>query len=102
MRFTKAKIQDRAIGHRSPIEALASWYDRHSELFTAPVMMQDHNLAERDSYISTSIYASWIDAINSACEVAREYFKSHDIKICNAARDGKLEVFERANFDSLF
>jgi transposase InsO family protein len=42
-------IPQQAIGHRSPIEALASWYDQHSELFIAPVMMKDHNHAERDS-----------------------------------------------------
>ena len=37
-----------------------------------------------------------------AYKVARQYAESHEIKIFNATRGGKLEVFERINFDSLF
>lgn len=33
---------------------------------------------------------------------AKEYAESHDVKIYNATRGGKLEVFERVDFDSLF
>lgn len=33
---------------------------------------------------------------------AKEYADSHDIKIYNATRGGKLEVFPRVDFDSLF
>lgn len=33
---------------------------------------------------------------------AKEYADTHGIKIYNATRGGKLEVFERVNFDSLF
>jgi transposase InsO family protein len=32
-------IPQQAIGHSSPIDALASWYVQHPELFIAPVMM---------------------------------------------------------------
>lgn len=35
-------------------------------------------------------------------QVAREYADAHGIKIYNATRGGKLEVFERVDFDSLF
>ncbi|MDR0717962.1 MAG: integrase core domain-containing protein, partial [Azoarcus sp.] len=38
-------IPQRAIGHRSPVDALASWYEQHPELF----VRQAHNQAERDS-----------------------------------------------------
>lgn len=38
----------------------------------------------------------------SAYEKAKEYAETHHIKICNATRGGKLEVFERVNFDDLF
>ncbi|MDR2365700.1 MAG: hypothetical protein LBD68_07590 [Zoogloeaceae bacterium] len=38
-------IPQPTIGHRSPINALASWYDRHPNLFIAPV----YNHAECDS-----------------------------------------------------
>lgn len=37
-----------------------------------------------------------------AYEAARQYAESHGIKIFNATRGGKLEVFERVDFDSLF
>ena len=37
-----------------------------------------------------------------AYEQAKAYCDSHDIKIYNATRGGKLEVFPRVDFDSLF
>ncbi len=37
----------------------------------------------------------------SAYESAREYAESHNIKIYNATRGGKLEIFERTNFDAI-
>lgn len=37
-----------------------------------------------------------------AYQVANKYCKEHDIKIYNATRGGKLEEFERVDFDSLF
>ncbi|MDR2260888.1 MAG: integrase core domain-containing protein, partial [Azoarcus sp.] len=39
-------IPHRAFGHRSPIDALASWYDRYPEMFVRMVC----NQAERDRY----------------------------------------------------
>jgi hypothetical protein len=51
-------IPQQAIGDRSPIDALASWYAQHPELFIAPVIIQDHNQAERDTYISFGLKAS--------------------------------------------
>lgn len=37
----------------------------------------------------------------AAYKVAKEYADTHGIKIYNATRGGKLEVFERVNFDDL-
>jgi hypothetical protein len=37
-----------------------------------------------------------------AYQKARQYAEEHGIKIYNATRGGKLEVFERVNFDNLF
>ena len=37
-----------------------------------------------------------------AYTIAREYCDTHGITICNATRGGKLEVFNRVDFDSLF
>lgn len=43
-----------------------------------------------------------VDASTMAFDTAREYAETHGIKIYNATRGGKLEVFERVDFDSLF
>lgn len=43
-----------------------------------------------------------VDASTMAFESARDYADAHGIKIYNATRGGKLEVFERRDFDSLF
>ena len=40
--------------------------------------------------------------VELAFEAAKEYAKEHDIKIYNATRGGKLEMFERVDFDELF
>lgn len=37
-----------------------------------------------------------------AWQTAKKYCDEHEIKIYNATRGGKLEVFERVNFDTLF
>ncbi len=42
------------------------------------------------------------DKVFIAYRKAKEYADSHGIKIYNATRGGKLEVFERVDFDSLF
>jgi hypothetical protein len=46
---TATFIPQQAIGHRSPIDALASWYAQHPELFIAPVMIKEHNQTELDT-----------------------------------------------------
>ncbi|MBQ9528199.1 MAG: DUF115 domain-containing protein, partial [Fretibacterium sp.] len=46
-----------------------------------------------------SVYC--IDEVTLAYMAAREYAKEHGIRILNATRGGKLEVFERVNFDKL-
>ncbi len=42
------------------------------------------------------------EVVLKAYETARRYAKEHNIKIYNATRGGKLEVFERVDFDTLF
>lgn len=42
------------------------------------------------------------DAMDLAYEKAERYSREHGFRIYNATRRGKLEVFERVNFDSLF
>ena len=43
-----------------------------------------------------------VQRIHNAWCCARDYANQHDFKICNATKGGKLEVFERVDFDSLF
>ncbi len=56
-----------------------------------------------ESYHSkSSPYNCAVDMSTAAYQAAKEYADSHNIKIRNATRGGKLEVFERVDFDSLF
>ena len=60
------------------------------------------NNVERHFYQDSQlIMASAIDILNSSLKFAREYCDKHGIRIRNATRGGKLEIFERINFDSL-
>lgn len=47
-------------------------------------------------------YALNLDKIMLAYQAAKQYADSHGIKIFNATRGGKLEIFPRVDFDSLF
>lgn len=50
----------------------------------------------------TAITAMNYEATTAAFEAARRYCDEHGITIRNATRGGKLEAFERVDFDSLF
>ena len=43
-----------------------------------------------------------IDWINAAYESAEKYSRENGFRIFNATRGGKLEIFERVDFDKLF
>ena len=45
---------------------------------------------------------SYIDASMKALRLSREYADAHGIKIYNATRGGKLEIFERMDVDIIF
>lgn len=44
----------------------------------------------------------YFDCVNRHYKVARDYAEAHGIKIFNATRGGKLEVFERVDVDKVF
>ena len=46
-------------------------------------------------------YPANLNAAEYAYTIAKEYGDTHGVKICNATRGGKLEVFERVDFDDL-
>lgn len=50
---------------------------------------------------SETVYAD-VEGMTNAYLTASKYAGSHGIKIYNATRGGKLEVFKRVDFDSLF
>ncbi len=58
------------------------------------------NHAEGMNQVSDGIY--YVDFILKGWLAAKQYADSHGIKIYNATRGGKLEVFPRVDFDSLF
>lgn len=45
---------------------------------------------------------SYTDQVKNSYEKAKKYADEHGIKIYNATRGGKLEIFPRVDFDSLF
>lgn len=61
---------------------------------THPDEIDDGELGTYGLYNKKLIEDGWL--------FAKEYTDSHGIKIYNATRGGKLEVFERVNFDDLF
>ena len=63
---------------------------------------QDHFLKE---YNLKEVYYNGymgIDLIECAYRTAKRYFEEHGGHIYNATRGGKLEIFDRVDFDSLF
>ena len=49
-----------------------------------------------------SVMFQYIESSNYSYELAKKFAQEKDVKIYNATRGGKLEIFERVNFDSLF
>lgn len=58
------------------------------------------NHMEQMEQVNKGIYH--VDLITDGFICAKDYAESHGIKIYNATRGGKLEVFERVDFDTLF
>ncbi|MCL2399028.1 MAG: DUF115 domain-containing protein [Defluviitaleaceae bacterium] len=54
------------------------------------------------SKYTPSVHPLMVDLVDASYENANEYAKKHGIKIYNATRGGKLEMFERIDFDALF
>lgn len=56
---------------------------------------------DNSKYTKTSNYPFDLVTTQYSYTIAREYCDTHGIKIYNATRGGKLEVFERVDFDEL-
>ncbi|UHA57891.1 hypothetical protein KDJ21_013425 [Metabacillus litoralis] len=57
---------------------------------------EEYNTDKDDLYIPN------VEVSTRAFKVAKKYADKNNIKIYNATRGGKLEVFERVDFDKLF
>ena len=76
--------------------------------FSYSVIRDAHGKVYKDNsvkdYFFGEKYSETVLSYNSslhAYQVAREYADAHGIKIYNATRGGKLEVFERVDFDKV-
>lgn len=59
----------------------------------------NNHMNEIDQADNGLYYMDWIE---QGWLCAKKYAEEHNIKIYNATRGGKLEIFERVNFDDLF
>lgn len=77
-----------------------TYMNNNGEILTDPnvkdYFTDDYNKDKKDLYIPN------IDLSTSTYIAAKEYADTHGIKIFNATRGGRLEVFPRIDFDSLF
>lgn len=55
-----------------------------------------------ESYKPEEKGIGYVKQVTLAYESAKQYTDSHEIKIYNVTRGGKLGIFERVDFDSLF
>lgn len=72
--------------------------DSSGSIVSNPNAKQSHFYKDDDIM---KVYAD-ADGMTNAYIAAKQYADAHGIKIYNATRGGKLEVFERVDFDSLF
>lgn len=65
--------------------------------------IQEHGSKYNHFYAEKELTSvSYTDQVKAGYERAKRYADEHGIKIYNATRGGKLEIFERKDFDSLF
>ena len=65
--------------------------------------INNHFKKEKNEHVMTTSYINDSnECVLRGYKAAKQYADSHGIKIYNATRGGKLEVFPRVDFDSLF
>lgn len=75
----------------------------HKEAFKNGEVKVNENIKNHTNEIGQDVEGIYyVDLILDGWKFAKKYADSHGIKIYNATRGGKLEVFERVNFDELF
>lgn len=64
-------------------------------------VLKDHFVEDNCYMESTFLYLPLVDIIKAAYMSAHKYADAHNVKIYNATRGGKLDLFERVDFDIL-
>lgn len=78
-------------------------YSFRNELKSNGKLVVNHNVQTHMKNMDQSEEGRYcVEAIMEEYLCAKNYAESHGIKIYNATRGGKLEVFERVDFDTLF
>ena len=75
---------------------------RYSVSLRADGTIEHNDVKDHFSETDTLANLPQLDKSTLAYKSAKKYADEHGIKIYNATRGGKLEVFERVDFDSLF
>ena len=92
VRANKDNFKDGQVINFAPEIQVVEGIQNH---FCADYMEGVHEIGEK-----ATAYA--IDEATLSYQSAKQYAQAHSIKIKNATRGGKLNVFPRVNFDSLF
>jgi hypothetical protein len=79
------------------LEAKGHFYEENAdELQLRREILPEHNISDKDDW------EAYQNHTNKFYRVAGDHAESKGIRILNATRGGKLEVFERVDFDGIF
>lgn len=77
--------------------------DRNGKIYRDPTVKSSYFKGMRDSQgkLGDGVSYQNVVSMNNSYELAKRFAEKHGVKICNATRGGKLELFERVDFDEL-
>lgn len=78
--------------------------DKNGKVYDDPTVKSSYFKGMKDSNgkLGDGISVQSVEAMNYSYKICKEFAEKKGVKIYNATRGGKLEVFERVDFDSLF
>lgn len=78
--------------------------DKNGKVYNDPSVQSSYFAGMKDSHgkLGDGVSAQNVEAMNYSYQLAKQFADEHGVKIYNATRGGKLEVFPRVDFDSLF
>lgn len=78
--------------------------DKNGKIYDDPTVKSSYFVGMKDSQgkLGDGVSAQNVEAMNYSYQLAKKFADEHGVKIYNATRGGKLEVFPRVDFDSLF